>query len=34
MVIFRIFGFAESTLARKYSYKFGILLAYSYLCAR
>ncbi len=27
-------GFAEGTLARKYSNKFGISLAYSYLCTR
>ena len=31
--LFRNFDFVEDTLARKYSNKFGILLAYSYLCS-
>ena len=34
MNYFRTFDFVESTSARKYSNKFGISLAYSYLCSR
>ena len=30
----RIFDFVEDTHARKYSNKFGISLAYSYLCSQ